>query len=315
MRKKILITGGSGFLGKNLGLYLKLKNKYNIFLCSRNIDNLKIVNKQTKCNVYPLDINNYGSVVKAFSNIQPDMIIHSAAIKYIDLAEKFPEECIQTNVIGSLNILRACKTFNIKKLIAISTDNVTNPEHNIYSLTKSLMEKSLILKSKRSKINIACVRFGNLPWSTGSIFPIWSEMSKKQKIVKSIGPDMTRYFYRVDQACSLINFMMKNINSLNGKVVVPDMKAAKIKDILDVWCKIHKVKWKKIDKRKGDKEYESIISPSEYCSFTLKNTNIGKIFLLDILNNKLKKGLNSLNAENFSTKEIKDLIQKKPKFL
>ena len=116
MREKILITGGSGFLGKNLGLYLKLKNKYDVFLCSRNINNLKIAKNQTKCSVYPIDINNYASIVEAFSNIQPDIVVHSAAMKYVDLAEKFPEECIQTNVMGSINIFRVCKTFNIKKL-------------------------------------------------------------------------------------------------------------------------------------------------------------------------------------------------------
>ena len=169
---------------------------------------LKIAKNQTKCNVYPLDINNYGSVVEAFSNIHPDIVVHSAAIKYVDLAEKFPEECIQTNVMGSINIFRVCKTFNIKKLIVISTDNVAHPEHNIYSLTKSLMEKTLLNPNNKSNFDITCLRLGHLCWSTGSVFNLWEQMTKKNNIVYTTGPNVRRYFISVDEVCSLIYFVL-----------------------------------------------------------------------------------------------------------
>ena len=68
------------------------------------------------------------------------------------------------------------------------------------------MEKSVLLDNQNTKLNITCIRFGNLVWSTGSIFPIWSEMTKKFNLIKSTGSHMTRYFYSVNEACRLIEY-------------------------------------------------------------------------------------------------------------
>ena len=64
---------------------------------------------------------------------------------------------------------------------------------------------------------------------------------------------MTRYFYSVENACKLIDYVLENIKSFDSKVVIPDMKSAKIRDILDEWCKIYGTKWKRVNSRKGDK--------------------------------------------------------------
>ena len=88
-----------------------------------------------------------------------------------------------------------------------------------------------------------------------------------------------------------------------------------IKDILDVWSKIYKVKWKKIKKRQGDKNFESIISSQEFCKFKLKKTSIGNIFVISNSSEKNNIDLNSKDAKKFNKKEIKNLIINKPKFL
>ena len=181
--KKILITGGTGFLGKNLLYFLSKKHKnYKLFFTSRSIERCRIAQLDLKLDFFPCDISNLNSVVDCISKIKPDTIIHCAATKYVDLAEKFPLECIDTNVHGTLNLLRVSKNFGVKNFIVISTDKAAPPFSNIYSLSKSIMEKAIILDSVNSKINISCIRFGNLPWSTGSIFPLWEEMSKKNKM-------------------------------------------------------------------------------------------------------------------------------------
>ena len=318
MRKKILITGGSGFLGKNLGLYLKLKNKYDVFLCSRNINNLKIAKNQTKCSVYPIDINNYASIVEAFSNIQPDIVVHSAAMKYVDLAEKFPEECIQTNVMGSINIFRVCKTFNIKKLIVISTDNVAHPEHNIYSLTKSLMEKTLLNPNNKSNFDITCLRLGHLCWSTDSVFNLWEQMTKKNNIVYTTGPNVRRYFISVDEVCSLIYFVLKNTNKLKGLVITQYMKSAMIEDILKIWSNYFNIKWKKVAKRNEDHIDEYLISPNELKNAYELNINGRKLVAIDPFNKKFNiftKPLTSKNSIKHTKKEIEKLIINKPAIL
>ena len=93
------------------------------------------------------------------------------------------------------------------------------------------------------------------------------------------------------------------------------MKSAKIEDILNVWCKIFNTKWKKVKVREGDKNYESIISSFEFGSIKSKKTKIGNIYLINNFKDEDKKDLNSNNASKFSTKEIRDLIINKPKYL
>ena len=78
------------------------------------------------------------------------------------------------------------------------------------------MEKAVLLDGNNSGIKVVCLRFGNLPWSTGSIFPIWEEMTKKNNLIKSTGPNMTRYFYSVQNACKLIDYTLENIKYLEA---------------------------------------------------------------------------------------------------
>ena len=314
--KNILVTGGSGFFGKNLSYYLKKKyNNFRVIFSGRSLDRCVNASNLTKLKFEHCDVANNNSVVDCVSRVKPEIIIHCAATKYNDLADKFPFECIDTNVNGTLNLLRAGKMFGLKKFIAISTDKACPPLNSVYAMSKSIMEKSLILESKKTDIKIACIRFGNLPWSTGSIFPIWLKMTKDLKKVQSTGPEMTRYFFKVNEACNLVNYVIRNPKETNGKVIIPNMKSAKIKDILNEWSKIYKVNWIKIKKRPNDKDYESIISSNEYCHVKKKYTNLGELFFLDLNKNGTKKDINSNKSKKLNTSEIRKLILDKPRFV
>ena len=111
--KKILITGGTGYLGRNLALFYK--NKYKVFLGARNNKQNFLVKNLTNCEVVPLDVSNLNSVNDCLNYVKPDIVIHAAATKFVDLSEKFPFECIDTNIVGSTNVARAC--LNKKHLI------------------------------------------------------------------------------------------------------------------------------------------------------------------------------------------------------
>ena len=102
MKKNLIITGGSGYLGVNLAL--NLKKKYKVFIGSRNQKRNYDASLKTGCEAIPLDVTNIESVRDAIIYCKPEIIIHAAATKFVDISEKFPFECSDVNILGSTNI-------------------------------------------------------------------------------------------------------------------------------------------------------------------------------------------------------------------
>lgn len=107
--KRVLITGGTGFLGKRLAV--ELAKDYEIQLTGRNNKQNLFAKKFTNCAVAPMDVSNIESVRDIFSEFKPDIVIHAAATKFVDLAEKYPMECVDVNVLGSQNVARVAINF------------------------------------------------------------------------------------------------------------------------------------------------------------------------------------------------------------
>ena len=308
--KKILITGGSGFLGRNLAL--KLKNKHKVIIGARNNGLNKSAEIETSCQSIPLDVSNYNSVKDVINEIKPEIIIHAAATKFVDISEEFPFECVDVNILGSENISRVAIDKGIETVIGISTDKTAPPIGNIYGLSKSIMERMFTSLNEKHSTNFSCVRFGNIAWSTGSVFPIWKRMMEVNGLIESTGPKMRRFFFSVDEASDLVIRALENLDLCAGGVLSKKMKSARISDILDIWCSLYDTSWKEIDSRLGDKEDEYLIGELE-----LKNTREVKIddqdhFIINFktnFQNTLKEPLSSKNAEKMSNKEIEVLIK------
>ena len=149
MSVKILITGGTGFLGKRLAL--ALKDTHEVIISGRNNKQSFLAEKMTGVRVIPLDVTNIESVRDAINEVQPDVIIHAAATKFVDLSEKQPMECTDINVIGSQNVARAAVDKGIKSVIGISTDKAAPPIRNIYGLSKAMMERIFCSRPKRER--------------------------------------------------------------------------------------------------------------------------------------------------------------------
>lgn len=307
--KTILITGGNGFLGRSLAK--TLSGDFKVILGSRNNALNNIATNETGCESTPLDVTNYQSIKDALNLYKPEIIIHAAATKFVDLSEKFPLECSDVNVQGSMNIARASVDSEVKTVIGISTDKAAPPVANIYGLSKAIMERAFLSLNGINNTKFTCVRFGNIAWSTGSVFPIWKQMTDENNLINSSGPKMRRFFFNIDQAVDLVITSLENINIVNGKILSLKMKSAQISDILDLWCDYYKTKWKKVDKRLGDKDDEFIIGENE-----IKNTyeiliSDKKYYLINfnkITKKLLKEPISSKNAEKLSDKEIIDLI-------
>jgi UDP-N-acetylglucosamine 4,6-dehydratase len=310
MKKTILITGGSGFLGRNLAL--KLKNEYNVFLGSRNNKNNALASKITGCPSIPLDVSKIESVRDVISEIKPDIIIHGAATKFVDLSEKYPMETIDINVVGSQNIARVAIENNVDIVVGISTDKSCPPIRNVYGLSKATMERMLILMDGKHNTKFTTVRYGNVAWSTGSVLPIWSEMHKETGKIGTTGPEMRRFFFTVDHAVELVLNAINNIEITRGKILSREMKSAKMKDILDVWIENYGGEWEHIQGRPGERNDEFLVGETEleYC----ERLNINGInhFLIDP-NKKTQTPMTeiftSANAERLTKSEILEIIQ------
>jgi UDP-N-acetylglucosamine 4,6-dehydratase len=310
MKKTILITGGSGFLGRNLAL--KLKNEYNVFLGSRNNKNNALASKLTGCPSIPLDVSKIESVRDVISEIKPDIIIHGAATKFVDLSEKYPMETIDINVVGSQNIARVAIENNVEIVVGISTDKSCPPIRNVYGLSKATMERMLILMDGKHNTKFTTVRYGNVAWSTGSVLPIWSEMHKETGKIGTTGPEMRRFFFTVDHAVELVLNAINNIDITRGKILSREMKSAKMKDILDVWIENYGGEWEHIQGRPGERNDEFLVGETEleYCERLVIN-GINH-FLIDP-NKKAQTPMTEIftseNADRLTKSEILEIIQ------
>lgn len=312
---RILITGGSGFLGRHLAKKLSDKG-CDVLLAARNNANNVMAELKTGCKVVPMDITNEKSIRDVLNEFRPDTIIHAAATKYVDISEKNPFECIDVNVIGSENIARQAIECEIERVVGISTDKAAPPVGNIYGHTKAIMERLFSALSGRTKTKFICVRFGNIAWSTGSVFPIWERMTEIDKKIGTTGPHMRRFFFTVYDAAHLVTTALSNIDKYQGGVLSLKMKSAQIEDILKVWSKHFSVPYEKIDERPGDKLDEVLIGKIELPYVQLVTIDGNPYYYINFYkksDNDLREEISSANAERLNEQEMLDLITKKPK--
>ena len=314
--KTILITGGNGFLGRNLALHLK--DKYKIFLGSRNNKQNFQASKITGCESLPLDVANIESVRDAIKITKPNIIIHAAATKFVDLSEKYPNETIDINVTGSQNVARAAMENNVEYVLGISTDKACPPIRNIYGLSKATMERLFCLLNKKSNTQFACVRYGNVAWSTGSVLPIWKKMHEETGVLKTTGPEMRRFFFSIQDAVNLVIAAIDNKDLIEGQILSRVMKSAQIQDILDTWVKHLGGKWERTEGRPGERNDEFLVGETEleYCQVVTLN-NI-KHFLISP-NTKVELPyptiFTSLEAERLTEEEILEILNSAPDIL
>lgn len=311
--KTILITGGTGFLGRNLAL--KLKNEYRVILTGRNNKQNLFATKYTGCQVAPLDITNIESVRDVFVEFKPDIVIHAAATKFVDLAEKYPMECVDVNVLGSQNVARVAVERAVPAVIGISTDKAAPPVRNIYGMSKSVMERIFCAMDGKTTTKFTAVRYGNVAWSTGSVLPIWKKMHEETGTIGTTGPEMRRFFFSVEEAVQLVITAMNNIDLVKGKVLSRHMKAAQIEDILQTWIEEKGGSWEKIEGRPGERDDEFLIGDLEL-PYT-EEVMMGGIrhYLIsfnDKAANPIAFGLSSANTERLSREEILSIINNPP---
>ncbi|MBQ7646814.1 MAG: polysaccharide biosynthesis protein, partial [Clostridia bacterium] len=210
----------------------------------------------------------------------PDVIFHAAAHKHVPLMETDPEESVKNNIAGTYNMAFLANKYKTDRFVLISTDKAVNPT-NVMGATKRFCEMIVQHFSELSKnTKYACVRFGNVLGSNGSVIPLFEKQIKENKEVTLTDPEITRFFMTISEAVSLV--MTAGALSAGGEVFVLDMGTPmKIMDLATNLIRLHgyvpekDVKIKIIGLRPGEKLYEEVLMNSE----TLKKTCHGKIFV------------------------------------
>ncbi len=287
-RKSILITGGTGSFGKSFVKYL-LKQKYKferIVIFSR--DELKQhemresedynEKKYKNLRFFIGDIRDKDRLNHAFRNI--DYIIHAAALKQVPTGEYNPFEVINTNVIGTQNILDVALNSNdAKKIITLSTDKAVSPI-NLYGASKLCSDK-LVLSSNNIKgkknISFSVVRYGNVMGSRGSVLPVFLKQMKNG-FLKITHKDMTRFNILMKDAIKMVEWSL--FNSVGGEIIVPKIPSFKITDLANAVAPLFPKKI--IGIREGEKIHEELISLAE----SNDTYDINKYYL--VLNNNKK---------------------------
>jgi FlaA1/EpsC-like NDP-sugar epimerase len=312
MKPTLFITGGTGFLGRHLAL--ALRDRYDVVLGGRNNKQNLAAGEVTGCRVLPLDVARIEAVRDAFLDTRPQTVIHAAATKFVDQAERLPLECVDVNAVGSANVARAARDAGVEFVLGISTDKAAPPVRNTYGLTKALMERMFCALDGTAGTRFACVRYGNVAWSTGSVLPIWQKMHDETGLIRSTGPDMTRFFFPVAEAVRLIETALRHRDAVRGKVLARRMKSARIRDLLAVWVETRGGAWEPMAGRPGERDDEFLIGESEL-PYTTEVAFDGVPHYLITFNQKsarpLAASLSSQNAERLTRAEMVDLLNQR----
>lgn len=309
MKKCVLITGGTGFLGRSLAA--SMREEYNVVLGGRNNKQNLMAREVTGCTVLPLDVTHIESVRDVFIEAKPQIVIHAAATKFVDLAEKLPMECVDVNVLGSQTVARVAMEKGAEMVVGISTDKAAPPIRNTYGLSKALMERMYCGLNGKSETKFTCVRYGNVAWSTGSVLPIWKKMHDETGLIRSTGPEMRRFFFTVGEAVKLVRTAMREIEAVEGRVLSRKMKSAQIEDLLNAWIEEKGGRWERMTGRPGERDDEFLIGDIEL-PYTRRVEYDGIEHYIISFNEKaaepLEVGLSSANTERLTRPEMLDII-------
>ncbi len=296
--KILLITGGTGSFGNAvLRRFLDTDIK-EIRIFSRDEkkqDDMRKKYHNPKLKFYLGDVRDIHSVKDAMKDV--DYIFHAAALKQVPSCEFYPLQAVQTNVLGTANVLDAAIDEGVEKVIVLSTDKAAYPI-NAMGMSKALMEKVAVAKSRNSdKTTICCTRYGNVMASRGSVIPLFIEQIRRNKPITITDPTMTRFMMSLDEAIDLVLFAFEHGN--NGDLFVQKSPAATIGLLADTIRKLlgkpnHPIKI--IGTRHGEKKYETLLTKEE----KIKSIDMGKYF-------KVLPDARDLNYELFVETGEKDV--------
>lgn len=265
--KVLLITGGTGSFGNAVLRRFLDSDIKEIRIFSRDEkkqDDMRHLLQDQKVKFYIGNVRDRQSVDGAMVGV--DYVFSAAALKQVPSCEFFPLQAVQTNVIGTDNVLESAIAHGVKNVVVLSTDKAAYPI-NAMGISKAMMEKVAIAKGRAlgegARTTICCTRYGNVMASRGSVIPLWVDQIKSGKSITVTDPNMTRFMMTLDDAVDLVMYAFEHGH--NGDLFVQKAPAATLEVLAEALKQLYKANTevKVIGTRHGEKLYETLVTREE----------------------------------------------------
>ncbi|WP_423775136.1 polysaccharide biosynthesis protein [Acidaminococcus fermentans] len=237
--RTLMITGGTGSFGHTVLKHFLTTDIGEIRIFSRDEkkqDDMRhelqaqYPEQAGKVKFYVGNVRDLRSVEDAMPGV--DYIFHAAALKQVPSCEFFPMQAVQTNIIGTDNVLHAAINAGVKRVVCLSTDKAAYPI-NAMGISKAMMEHVIYANARvaaeRGGTVICCTRYGNVMCSRGSVIPLFIEQIKNNHPITITNPDMTRFLMNLDEAVDLVKFAFQHANP--GDLFIQKADASTIGDL------------------------------------------------------------------------------------
>jgi len=318
--KSVLITGGTGSLGKALTAHiLKHSPQINrLVIFSRDEQKQFEMAQEYPTTKFPQlrffigDVRDFDRVKRAFRGV--DYVIHAAAMKHVPIAEYNPMECVKTNILGAENIINACIETGVSSVVALSTDKAAAPI-NLYGATKLASDKLFVAANNivgSNPIRFSVVRYGNVMGSNGSVIPFFLK-KRKDGVLPITDPTMTRFNISLQGGVDMVMHALET--AWGGEIFVPKIPSYRITEVAEaIGPECEKPV---IGIRPGEKIHEEMITSSDsFYTYDLgkyyaivPNTHRWKLedFIQKFNAEKVAEGFKYNSGENSEWESVEDL--------
>ena len=324
--KSILITGGTGSLGKALvkHIYRDFPEVKRLVIFSRDEQKQYLMAQEYPASKFPSirffigDVRDKERMIQAMNGV--DVVIHAAAMKHVPIAEYNPSECIKTNITGAENVIHASLECGVQKVVALSTDKACAPI-NLYGATKLTSDKLFIAANNirgKNKITFSVVRYGNVMGSNGSVIPFFLKQ-KSQGFLPITDPNMTRFNISLDEGVDMVFHALEH--SWGGELFVPKIPSYRITDVATAIAP--NLEQRIIGIRPGEKIHEEMITSSDsfntydlgsyYVILPISPSWSKEEYLIKNPGKKVREGFSYNSGENSDWLDVgalRDLIKK-----
>ena len=280
--KTLLITGGTGSFGHTVLKHFLTTDIGEIRIFSRDEKKQDDMRHElqaqypeyaNKVKFYIGDVRNPQSIRDAMPGV--NYIFHAAALKQVPSCEFFPMQAVQTNIIGTDNVLHAAIDAGVERVVCLSTDKAAYPV-NAMGTSKAMMEKVIVAKSRTvspEKTKICCTRYGNVMCSRGSVIPLFIDQIKSGNPITITDPNMTRFLMNLDEAVDLVLFAFQHANP--GDLFIQKSDASTIGDLAKAVQQLFgDTGTNIIGTRHGEKLFETLMTREE----RLRSQDMGHYF-------------------------------------